>query len=183
MHSSFCRRLQRAARACRWVPELAELPTKHLRSPWEASAAELQRANVRIGDAADCTYPPRITTEPLPALRQRNVDAIRDARAARPDLIDAGGYDVLAVPPGAAKGVKGGRVRVFTVPGVRGKSRGEMGKVARGGGGGGAAGGRGGKSGAKKGGGRGTGKRTRQHGGASAGVAGVPPEAVPSGRR
>ena len=35
---------------CRFVPELAKLSNKVLHSPWTASAAELERAGVRLGD-------------------------------------------------------------------------------------------------------------------------------------
>lgn len=34
----------------RWVPELAKLPTKHLREPWSAPAAELAAAGVSLGE-------------------------------------------------------------------------------------------------------------------------------------
>ena len=37
----------------RWVPELADLGTKHLHQPWEASDAELREAGVELG----VTYP------------------------------------------------------------------------------------------------------------------------------
>lgn len=33
----------------RWLPELAALPNKHLHAPWEASAAVLEEAGVRLG--------------------------------------------------------------------------------------------------------------------------------------
>jgi hypothetical protein len=108
------------------VPELACLrAAKHTRAPWEAPATELERAGVRLGDS----YPHRIVTRPLPELRTRAEAALRDARAAHPELHDAGGYDVIDVPPGAAKGVDGGKVRVFTVPGVRGAGKASKGLV------------------------------------------------------
>jgi deoxyribodipyrimidine photo-lyase len=37
----------------RWVPELAELPTRHLHEPWRAPEGALEKAGVRLGD----TYP------------------------------------------------------------------------------------------------------------------------------
>ena len=37
----------------KWVPELADLPDKHLNTPWEASSAVLKMAGITLGD----TYP------------------------------------------------------------------------------------------------------------------------------
>lgn len=37
----------------KWVPELAELPTKWLFCPWEAPSQVLEQANIRLGE----TYP------------------------------------------------------------------------------------------------------------------------------
>ena len=35
----------------RWVPELARMPAKWIHEPWNAPAAELERAGVRLGHA------------------------------------------------------------------------------------------------------------------------------------
>lgn len=99
---------------------MQHLPTKHIHAPWEAPVAVLDKAGVVLGT----TYPERVTTRDMQELRRENVLALRAAREAHrrahPDDIDSGGYDVIDVPEGAAKGVRGGRVRVFTVPGLRG---------------------------------------------------------------
>eukprot|EP00892_Ulva_mutabilis_P003954 jgi/Ulvmu1/1930/UM012_0090.1 len=104
----------------RWVPEVGSLPTKYVHTPWDAPVAVLEKAGVRLGD----TYPQRVTTADMSKLRHENVLALRAAREAHarehPADIDGGGYDVIDVPTGAAKGASGGRVRVFTVPGLRG---------------------------------------------------------------
>jgi FAD binding domain of DNA photolyase len=100
------------------VPELAAVPAKYIHTPWAAPSAVQQKARVQLGE----TYPERLTPADFAAMRQRNVDAIRAARARHSDAQDSNGYDVIDVPQGAATGVRGGRVRVFTVPGIRGAS-------------------------------------------------------------
>ena len=47
-----------ASYVTRWVPELAALPGKWVRTPWAAPAAVLEDAGVALGE----TYPHRITT-------------------------------------------------------------------------------------------------------------------------
>lgn len=62
----------------RWVPELAELPTGHLRHrPWQASPAVLAAAGVQLG----VTYPNRLLADPELA-RRRMVEGVTAVRAA-----------------------------------------------------------------------------------------------------
>lgn len=53
----------------RWVPEIADLPDKYLHKPWEAPAALLEEAGIRLGD----TYPSPIVDHK--AARQTALDA------------------------------------------------------------------------------------------------------------
>ena len=104
---------------CRWVPELKLLPTPFIYSPWDAPTDVLQTAGVSLG----CKYPHRVSTTGLERLRTRNVRALRSARKQWiqkvPEDADSDGYDVIRVPKDAACGMKGEKVRVFTVPMLR----------------------------------------------------------------
>ncbi|MFW6232131.1 MAG: FAD-binding domain-containing protein, partial [Spirochaetota bacterium] len=53
----------------RWVPELAELPTRHLHAPWDAPREVLAEAGVKLGE----TYPQPIVEHKR--ARQRALDA------------------------------------------------------------------------------------------------------------
>jgi deoxyribodipyrimidine photo-lyase len=59
----------------RWLPELARLPTEHLHRPWEASAAVLAAAGVRLG----CDYPAPILDHG--AARKRALAAFRNLKS------------------------------------------------------------------------------------------------------
>jgi len=57
-----------------WVPELAGLPDKHLNTPWEAPAAILEMAGVRLGE----TYPEPIVDHK--AARERALAAYKEIK-------------------------------------------------------------------------------------------------------
>jgi deoxyribodipyrimidine photo-lyase len=59
----------------RWLPELARLPTEHLHRPWEAPAAALAAAGVRLG----CDYPAPILDHG--AARERALAAFRNRKS------------------------------------------------------------------------------------------------------
>ncbi len=61
----------------KWIPELAELPSKWLFSPWEAPANVLEDAKVQLG----CTYPQPIVD--LKKSRQKALDAFAELKTAR----------------------------------------------------------------------------------------------------
>ena len=58
----------------RWVPEIADLPDKHLHKPWEAPGSVLEAAGVRLGQ----TYPAPIVDHK--AARQRALDAFASVK-------------------------------------------------------------------------------------------------------
>ena len=103
----------------RWVPELAELPDSCVHEPWKAQAAALKAAGVVLGD----TYPERHLA--LRDLRVAKASALEATRGVAKDQ-DSGGYDVITAPAGSTtwRGPGEQRVRVYTVPPLRGGAEG-----------------------------------------------------------
>lgn len=120
----------------RWVPELRALPKQHTHEPWNAPADVLRRAGVVISDDGEGTYPARHPfLHDLHAARERALAAAREARAtAPPREEDANGYDVIDAPRGSTTWDKKEqqRIRVYTIPPLRGKGKGTAGASSRG---------------------------------------------------
>ena len=126
----------------KWVPELALLPKQHTHEPWNAPPDVLARAGVALG----ANYPerhPRLRD--LKAARQASLEAARAARATAPPRDEDGnGYDVIDAPVGSTvwRNKEQQRIRVYTIPPLRGKGKGKGTATAGGGGGGGGGGGK-----------------------------------------
>ena len=78
----------------RFCPELAQLPTAFIHTPWKAPPNILSAAGVRLGD----NYPHRVVHDTEGA-RVAFMDRFRSCRAAAPEgCIDAAGNDVIDRP-------------------------------------------------------------------------------------
>mmetsp|Transcript_10996 Transcript_10996/g.25117 ORF Transcript_10996/g.25117 Transcript_10996/m.25117 type:complete len:773 (+) Transcript_10996:196-2514(+) len=97
----------------RWLPQLAQLPSRYLHSPWEASPDVLRKAGVIIGTGGNANYPERIIKDVSGASRASST-AIRQQRARNLTWNDAGGYDLILIPRGSTKGNDGQKFRIFT---------------------------------------------------------------------
>ena len=86
----------------RWIPELANLPNKHIHTPWKAPPAVLSAAGVELG----VTYPERIVAN-LDDARSITVARLLKMRSEALEYNDAGGYDLVTLPDGK-------QTRVFT---------------------------------------------------------------------
>ena len=78
----------------RYVPELANLPNKHLHRPWLAPKDILTRAGVRLGASG---YPHRIVDD-IARERRLSVESVLEMRRSNQPYNDAKGYDTITVP-------------------------------------------------------------------------------------
>lgn len=92
-----------------WVPELFQLPTKYIFTPWTAPQQKLTTLGIRLGQ----TYPERIVKD-IEGLHAQHAEAIKQLKRETPEQSDEKGYDIIEVPAGATDCLDGKHVRVFT---------------------------------------------------------------------